>query len=138
SRLANNIETIPLLASSWVNAETFIPDTSLHKHYDIAVLANFASYKRHFALFRALHQMDKNLRVLLLGRSWAGRTKSTLEGEARLFGVLNRITIAEGLADREMIQALQSAKVSVIMSLAEGACVAVTESLFADVPVGLI
>ena len=110
----------------------------MRKQYDIVILANFASYKRHFALFRALRQMDTSICVLLLGRGWAGRTRATLEGEARLFGVFDRLTIAEGLPDREMIQALQSAKVSVIMSLREGACVAVTESLFADVPVALI
>jgi hypothetical protein len=37
-----------------------------------------------------------------------------------------------------MIQALQSGKVSVIMSMGEGACVAVSESLFADVPVAVV
>ena len=138
SRLFPTVRVVRLLASSWVNANTFAPDNHLVKEYDIVMLANFAAYKRHFALFRALRDMNRRTRVLLLGRPWGGRNRSTLEDEARAFGVLDRITIMEGLSDPEMIRKLQSAKVSVILSTREGACVAVVESLFANVPVGLL
>ena len=137
-RLARNVRPIPLLASNWVHPEMFAPRGDPTKKYDIVMLANFAKYKRHFALFRALRSMDRKTKVLLLGRGWEGRTRDTIEEEARLFGVLDRVTIQEGLGDAEMIEALQSAKVSVIMSMREGSCVAVAESLFANVPVGLI
>lgn len=136
-RLASKVKAVPLLASSWVRPELFAPFGDPVKSYDVAMLANFAQYKRHFALFRALRNMEKTT-ALLLGRGWAGRTRQTIEEEARLFGVLDRITIQEGLEDAEMIAALQSAKVSVILSMREGSCVAVAESLFANVPVGLL
>jgi glycosyltransferase involved in cell wall biosynthesis len=137
-RLASNVVTIPLLASSWVDPSVFESKQSQEKCFDVVVLSNFANYKRHFALFRALSKMHKKLSVLILGRKWGDRTQSDLEKEAKLFGVFDQITIAEGLPDDKMIGALQSGKVSVIMSMGEGACVAVSESLFADVPVAVI
>jgi glycosyltransferase involved in cell wall biosynthesis len=130
-----------LLASSWVNPSFFKPNDdrrSKKKIYDIAVLSNFAAYKRHMAFFKTLRKLRKNIRVVLLGRSWQGRTAETLKREADLFGVGDRITIMENLADNQMIEVLQSAKVSVINSLREGSCVAVAESLFCDVPVALL
>src|SRR5262249_1821396 len=48
------------------------------------------------------------------------------------------ITIREGLDDEAMLRSLQSARVSLILSMNEGSCVAVAEALIADVPVGLI
>jgi glycosyltransferase involved in cell wall biosynthesis len=138
-RLCSKIVVIPLLASSWVNPSIFKPThTVKNKTFDIVVLSNFASYKRHMALFRILRDLKEETRVLLLGRSWEGRTAKTLKDEANLFGIGDRVEIKENLGDMEMIEAIQSAKVSFIASLREGSCVAVAESLFCDVPVALL
>ena len=136
-RLSENLRPIPLLASSWVNPNIF-QSRSVPKRYDIVMLANFGEYKRHFALFRALGGAPLKLSVLLLGGRWGGRTPEVLLTEAAHFGVRDQITIEENLPDVDMIPALQSARVSVIMSKGEGSCVAVAESLFANIPVGLI
>lgn len=138
ARLTPQVVTVPLLASSWVHPATFGEPPKVEKKFDIVILATFVNYKRHFDLFRAISRMSAKPRVLVLGHAWGGRSKAVIQEEARLFGVLDRVTIAEALPDKEMIEMLQSAKVSVIMSLAEGACVAVAESLFAGVPVALI
>jgi hypothetical protein len=137
-RISPRIATIPVLASSWVDPALFAPRGQGRKTFDIVMLANFARYKRHFALFRALKDMSPMTSVVLLGRGWDGRTADHLRHEAELFGVQNQVTIREGLPDAEMIRTLQESRVSVIMSKAEGACVAVAESLFADVPVALL
>jgi len=137
-RISPRVRPIPLLASSWVNPELLLSNGEPEKLFDIVMLANFSKYKRHFALFQALSRIDRRVKALLLGVSWEGRSLQTLENEAELFGVRDRIVIKEALPDAEMFQALRSAKVSVIMSLQEGSCVAVTESLFAGVPVGLL
>jgi hypothetical protein len=136
--LTPNVVTVPLLASSWVDPDTFCPLSNGEKRHDIVMLATFAHYKRHFALFRAISEMRKKPRVLILGHRQDGRTRTSLEEEATLFGVGKQVTILEALPDREMIRALQSAKVCAIMSMGEGSCVAVAESLFANVPVGLV
>jgi glycosyltransferase involved in cell wall biosynthesis len=139
-RISSKIIVIPLLASNWVNPSIFKPseDHSGKKVYDIAVLSSFAAYKRHMGLFKILKKLRKDTRAVLLGRSWEGRTAETIKREAESFQVADRITIMENLGDKEMIEVLQSAKVSVITSLREGSCVAVAESLFCDVPVALL
>lgn len=136
-RLASNVRPIRLLASNWVHPALFDSAVPVSKEFDIVMLANFAEYKRHFLLFRALREMPEGTRVLLLGRAIDDRTADTVLSEADAYGVRNRVTIREGLPDQEMVRAMKSAKVSVIMSGTEGACVAIVEALFADVPVAL-
>ncbi len=138
ARLHPNVVPIPLLAASWVNTALMTPDPSIAKTFDLVKLANFAKYKRHFALFRALSRMDPSTRVLLLGRGWQNRTRETLEAEAELYGVRKMVTIMEDLPNHELITALQSAKAFVLMSKGEGSCVAVVEAMFANLPVGLL
>jgi glycosyltransferase involved in cell wall biosynthesis len=146
-RLASNLRAIPLLASSWVNPAMFEARSPTEKRFDIAVIANFAKYKRHFALFRAMRDMDPKISAVLLGHGWGGRTRKNIEDEARAFGVLDRITVMDNATDALVNPAaftepvphvMHSSRVSVIMSLGEGSCVVVAESLFADVPVGMI
>lgn len=147
ARLSPNLKAIPLLASSWVNPEMFEPRGATEKRFDIVVVANFAKYKRHFALFRAMRDMDPRPTAVLLGHGWGGRTKQAIEDEARAFGVLDQITVVDNSADAlvdptaftaPVTQVMHASRVSVIMSLGEGSCVVVSESMFADVPVGLI
>jgi len=104
-RLVSNVVTIPLLASSWVQPDIFAPRAGVEKKYAIAVLANFATYKRHFALFRAMSHMRRKPRLLVIGHQLQGRTAETVLEEARMFGVAESVTIAKGLPDEEMIRA---------------------------------
>ena len=136
-RLADNIITIRLQSSNWVNPDLFDIDNPVHKDFDIVMLANFAFYKRHFLLFKALKKMPPSTKVLLLGRSMDGRTEETIKHEAKIYGVEDRITLRAGLPDKEMIRALRSAKISLIFSGNEGSCVSIVESMFADVPAGV-
>lgn len=136
-RIAPQCQHVPLLSSSWVHPDFFDTSEPVAKEFDIVILANFANYKRHFLLFRALRSMRRDTRVLLLGRRMDGRTAETIMTEARAYGVADRITMKPGLPDREMVRALRSAKVSLMLSGNEGSCVAIVESMFADIPVGL-
>ena len=137
ARLAPNGIPVRLLASSWVHPDVFDVTEPVDKEFDMVMLANFAEYKRHFLLFKAMKGMSKPYRVLLLGKSMQGRTRETILEEARAYGVDDRVEIREGLPDDQMIRSLRSGKVSLIFSGNEGSCVAVVESMFADVPVGL-
>jgi hypothetical protein len=55
-----------------------------------------------------------------------------------MYGVDKNVTIRVALSDSALIEEMQRAKVSVILTGVEGSCVAVTESMFLDVPVGLL
>ena len=137
ARLADNLVSIPLISSNWVDPEVFEGSEPVAKEFDIVMLANFAVYKRHWLLFSVLRNLPPATEVLLLGRGWEGRTAETIMAEARAFGAADRITMKEGLSDADLVRAIKSAKVSLIFSGNEGACVAVVETMFADVPVGL-
>ena len=136
-RISPNYITVPLLCSSWVNPEWFKPVPFEKKDIDLVMLANFGKYKRHFVLFKALREMPESLRIVLIGQRNANRTKEVLLNEARIYGVENRFELWENAKDEDVFDALARSKTSVILSLREGSCVAVVESLFADTPVAL-
>ena len=137
ARIAPKGVPVQLLASSWVHPKVFDVSEPVEKEFDMVMLANFAEYKRHFLLFKAMKGMKKKRRVLLLGKKMQGRTKETILNEAAAYGVADRIVIREGLPDGEMIRSLRSGKISLIFSGNEGSCVAVVEAMFADVPVAI-
>lgn len=122
ARISTSLHPIRLLASNWVNPELAISDGEPEKKYDIVVIANWAKYKRHFALFQALAEMDSNLKVLLLGVPWGGRSRQSIEVEADLFGVRNQLVIKEAVPHSEVFRELRSGKICVILSMLEGSC----------------
>lgn len=137
ARLADNLVSIPLISSNWVNPDVFAGDKNLPTEFDIVMLANFAVYKRHWLMFDVLSKLPPTTKLLLLGRGWEGRSADVIMNEARAFDCADKVTMKEGLSDAEMVRAIKSARVSLIFSGNEGACVAVVEAMFADVPVGL-
>lgn len=136
-RISDKYRMIPLFASSWVDPREFTPVPFTEKNIDIFMLANFAKYKRHPALFVALRELPRDYRVLLVGQRERGRDRDTLLGEAAAFGVRDRFEIRENVTDEELHNAFVRAKTSLILSRREGSCVAIVESMFANTPVGL-
>jgi glycosyltransferase involved in cell wall biosynthesis len=135
--LSQRLIPVPLLASSWVDPEPFVPHLRPTKDYDIAMLAHFHPVKRHWLLFQAMQKLPKRFRVLLMGVPLGGRTEAHLRAEARLFGVENRFDLILRPSREQVMEGLARSRVSLIFSRREGACIAVAESLFADTPVGL-
>lgn len=136
-RLADNVTAVPLYASSWVRPDLYQPVPFAQKDIDLIMVANFSVYKRHFALFRALRDMPRSARVVLVGRQLADRTTEVFRREAAAYGVNDRFELLENASDEVLSAALARSKVSVILSRQEGSCVAVAESLVAGTPVGL-
>jgi len=136
-RISDKYRMVPLYASSWVDPREFSPVSFAEKNIDVFMLANFAKYKRHHALFSALRDLPRDYRVLLIGQRERGRSKETLLNEAAAFGVRDRFEIRENVSDEELHNAFVRAKISLILSRREGSCVAVVESMFANTPIGL-
>src|SRR5262249_33711617 len=101
---------------------------------DLIMGANFAKFKRHFALFTAIRRMPAHLRIVLIGQDQDGRTMDTIQHEARCFGVGDRFRVLSNQAYRQVVEWLCRARASVILSRREGSCVVVAESLFAGTP----
>lgn len=137
-RLSRRYRVLPLMPSHWVNPEAFSPRPRQERDIDLVMVANFAVFKRHVALFDALRRLPRSWRVVLIGQREGGRTVQDIMAEATAFGVADRFTLRESVPHGEVCEMLSRARASVVLSRREGACVVVAESLFADTPVGLM
>jgi glycosyltransferase involved in cell wall biosynthesis len=137
-RLSANYRMISLLASSWVNEESFTPRAKDDRDVDLVMVANFARFKRHVRFFQALREMPRHPRILLIGQPDGRRDANDVLREAVAFGVRDRFELRTCMPHAEVLESLARAKASVVLSLREGSCVAVAESLFADTPAGLM
>ncbi len=137
-RVSPKFVVVPLYASSWVNPEAFQPRPREERDIDLLMVAGFAKFKRHHALFAALRQMPKDLRVVLVGQEHGERNAESIRAEADCYGVADRFEIFSNQSYKNVCDFFCRAKASVILSRREGSCVVVTESMFADTPVGVL
>lgn len=134
-RRHSDLVALPFQASSWVNPDFYQP--TIAKDIDIVMVANFGSYKRHWHLFRALRDLPRELRVVLVGVPLDGRTRETLIEEAKAFGTSDRLEIHESAPNAVVSNLLSRARVFLALSAREGSYIAVAEALFSGTPVGL-
>jgi glycosyltransferase involved in cell wall biosynthesis len=123
--------------ADWVNADTFEPRAGVEKRYDLVMVANFAKHKRHATLFRALRDVrDRDVRVLLVGFAWRGRTADHIRAEA---AAMNNprisVEIVESVPQSRLAELVSETKVFVFLSRKEGDNKALVEAMFANVPV---
>jgi glycosyltransferase involved in cell wall biosynthesis len=130
-----DLAALPFQASSWVNADLYQP--APQKDIDIIMVANFSRYKRHWHLFRALRDLPRGLRVVIVGVPLEGRTSATLRAEASVFGTSDRFEIREAPPNDVLSNLLSRARVALALSAKEGSYIAVAEALFSGTPVGL-
>ena len=138
SRLPTNVTALPLLISHWIHPDYYEPRPHSERDIDILMVANWATFKRHWVLFRALRELPDSYRVVLVGQPDSGRTMANIEAEAEAFGVRDRIEIMECLSIEEVTSLQCRSKASLVFSRREGSCVVVAESMFADCPVALL
>jgi glycosyltransferase involved in cell wall biosynthesis len=136
--VATRVRAVPILASDWINPDFYTPQPSAARDIDILMVANFSAFKRHWLLFEALSRMNRDLRVTLIGIPAPGRGERELRDEARALGVQQDLEILSNASIETVTSYQCRAKTSVILSLREGSCVAVAESLFAGAPVAML
>lgn len=122
--------------ADWVDADLFTPPAIEHKRYDLVMVANWGMHKRHSELFRALRQVhDRDIRVLLIGFPWAGRTAQDIRREAAEIGNDRvRVEIVESLPASDVAARVSECKVFVFLSRKEGDNKALVEAMFVNVP----
>jgi glycosyltransferase involved in cell wall biosynthesis len=135
---SDEVHFIPLYASSWVDPERFHPDPTVPRDIDIIMVANFAPVKRHFALFRAMAEVPRHLRIVLVGQPDRSYTVADLRNLAAAYDVVDRVEIMDAVTHIQIAALLRRSKVSIVLSRREGACMVVTESLFSDTPMGIL
>lgn len=133
-----DIEPLPIMASDWRSPRDFNPVKHQNREIDILMVSHFAAWKRHWLLFEALRKMRRNLRVVLIGRNAGDGTEEDIRAQMKAFGVQQDIEIYRNMENDEVAAYQCNARISLALSKREGACVSVTESLFADTPVGMM
>jgi len=136
-RLPHGISPLPIMASDWINPDFYRPRPHASREIDILYVAGWSPIKRHWLLFRALRQMRKDLRVVLIGQDM-DRTADDVLREAAAFGVANRLEIIRDASVEVVSDYLCNSKVSIVLSRREGSSMAVPESFFANTPVALV
>jgi glycosyltransferase involved in cell wall biosynthesis len=137
-KFSPRIRTLPLITGTdFLLPEAFAPLPHAERETDILMVANWAPFKRHYELFRALRSMPKHLRVTLIGQREGRYTSDHIRHLARENGVPQDLEILESLSLPEVHRHQCKAKISLILSKREGGCVAAAESLFAGSPLGM-
>jgi len=126
-----------LSACDWLDPAAFNPKPYKERQTDILMVANWAPFKRHFELFKALQQLPRSTRVTLIGQPEATYTRDGIRRMAKDWGVRQELEILESLSVAEVHHRQCDAKTSLILSRREGSCVAATESLLAGSPLGM-
>lgn len=137
-RVAPNYVPIPLYASSWVHPGLYRPRPRPQRDIDMVMVANFAKFKRHHALFKAIREMPPSLRIVLIGQDQDSRNADTILSLAACYGVRDRFRLLQNARYEVVVDALCRSRASVILSRREGSCVVIAESLFADTPAALL
>lgn len=132
------IRALPFLSCESVNPASFQPLPRAERDIDLLVVSNWAPFKRHFELFRALRLLPAGLRIVCVGQQEQGHTREGIRQLAASYRVPQQITYYESLPWTE-VRALQvRSKAAAIFSRREGHCIAAVEALFADASLGLM
>jgi glycosyltransferase involved in cell wall biosynthesis len=132
------VEPLPLLAGDWVDPDVYQPLPLAEREIDVLMVAHWAPFKRHWLLWKALRELPRTARVVLVGRDLPGRTWRDLRAEARGAGVRQELEFERNVPPERVAELQCAARVSAVFSQREGSCVAVPESLFADAPVAMM
>lgn len=130
---------LPFYASHWILGDDDLkPKPPREKTYDFCVVANWAPFKRHWSLFRALRALPDTLRIALIGQPEGAHTVETAQSLAGAFGVKQRIDWFNRQAPEKVREIQADSRCGLMLSLREGSCLAVVESLLADAPAGVL
>ncbi|MCI0590886.1 MAG: glycosyltransferase [Gammaproteobacteria bacterium] len=136
--LAGQLVPVSLGSCDWVDPRVAEPFLGAAKEFDIVMNASWAPWKRHQVLFSAMRQMKSKPKVALIGGSWDGGDLDRIARLARFYGVADYITVFERIPFQKVMEVVCSSRCCVLLSLKEGANRALAESMFCNVPVGLL
>jgi len=125
---------LPMGAQDWVDPDVFKPLPGVKKEFDAIMIANFARYKRHDVMFRAMQRMrPRRIRLAIVGVTWE-RTRAEFEAEVRHFGMERDVVIFQGLSPPQVNEVFNKAKVNIFLARMEGGNRGVMEGFAANVP----
>jgi glycosyltransferase involved in cell wall biosynthesis len=131
--LGDFFEPVPLSSSDWTDPDTFRPMANPTKVYDLIMVADWSRNKQHLWLFKALAEIRRPVKVVLVGAPWQRRREAVV-AEAKKCGVSNQIEIYQRVRPEEVNRLLNLSRVNLLLSRREGGNKGLYEAMFADVP----
>jgi len=132
--LGTNLIPVNMDVCDYVNPLLFRPIIDKEKFYNVIMVARYAVYKRHHALFRVLRKLnDPSLRVALAGINTPDQLKE-IQTLIKYYQVDRNLTLFEKLSSEDLNLLLNRSKVNLVLSLQEGGNRALFEGFFAGVP----
>lgn len=134
--MKSNLLPVRLGAGDWVDTDIFQESSNEQKIYDIVMVASWSKVKRHDVLFKAISSEKlKDLKILLIGYPWDGRTREDIIREAKYYGINDQIEILENISQEEVSNAVKKSKIGIMITKREGANRGIYECLLQGVPV---
>jgi glycosyltransferase involved in cell wall biosynthesis len=135
-RLRSNIIPIKLGCCDWVDHNVFRPLPGINKDYDVIMVANWAPWKGHSRLFKALRELPRSvvLKVALVGFPWGGRNKQDILTSIKKYDFHHTVDIFQTIPQYTVNELLNKSKVNILLSRREGPNRSVFEAMMADVP----
>lgn len=136
SALQPYFRPVELGPADWVDSNKFKPDEYVNKIYDLIMVANWSIIKKHRILFNALNKIDdRQIRILLIGFPWGGRTAEDIRRELKTVQQKNiEVEIKENVSHAEVVECLNRSKVYIFLSEKEGDNKALVEAMCSNLP----
>ncbi len=130
-------ELVPTVSADYIDTSTFIaPPPNVRKEYDLAMIAAWVKYKRHWAVMKGLGEWKKirpDFKAVFVGYP-SDVKMADIQKLARKYGVESNCTFFEQIPASRVSEVLQKSRMSINFSEYEGMPKACYESLFCDVP----
>ncbi len=122
--------------NTWIDVETFKPNLAVAKDIDLVVVAAWAWYKRHWAIFRVLRTLREKgtvLRVALVGYP-GDMSLHDIKRLASHYGVHDQIEYHERVSTEDVSRVFNRSRVNLLWSRREGTPRTLPEGMAAGVP----
>lgn len=137
-RFHPRVHCLSSLPCDWLAPEYYPQPYQSARDIDLLVVANWAPFKRHWALFEALRELPREWKVVCVGQPEAGHTLADIQRLQRRLGAPQVIDYRERLSINEVTALQLRSKVGAVFSRHEGCCVAATETLMAGAALALV
>jgi glycosyltransferase involved in cell wall biosynthesis len=134
--VSRNLMPASFTGNTWIDTDTFKPLEGTTKDIDVIVVAAWAWYKRHWAIFKvikALKDRGYRLKVALVGYP-IDMTINDLRELASLYGIADQIEFHERVSPMEVNKLMNRSKVNLLWSRREGSCRTIPEGMAAGLP----
>ncbi|MCX6545038.1 MAG: glycosyltransferase [Acidobacteria bacterium] len=134
--LGTNLRAVSTASNWWIDHRVFRPLRGVEKDTDLIMVAGWAGFKRHRALFSALRTnrlRGRRLKTVLVGYA-VEFTKQDVLNLAEHCGVEDQVEAYEGMRPPEVNEQYNRAKVNIVWSRKEGCNKAIIEGMLSGVP----